>query len=87
MLNDHLTPGGFFGLQVHGIGKDAKKAGIQVRFKNLRVKLMNGAAATSVRPASATDESAATAAMMGAITGAGFSTMTPIRATPPLLTR
>ena len=70
-LNDHLTPSGFFGLQVHGIGKDAKKAGMQVRFKNLRIKPMGSAATTSARP---------TAAIMGAITSATFATTTTIGA-------
>jgi hypothetical protein len=34
---DDLTPRGFFGLQVHAIGKDESSAGRTVRWRNLRV--------------------------------------------------
>lgn len=37
-LHDGLTPAGFIYLQVHGIGNDAKRAGEQVAWRNIRVK-------------------------------------------------
>lgn len=37
-LKDGLTPTGFIGLQVHGVGKNDKP--LQVRFRNLRIKEM-----------------------------------------------
>ena len=37
-INDSLTPKGFIGLQVHQVGDDTSKAGLQVRFKNIRLK-------------------------------------------------
>ena len=37
-LNDSLTPGGLIGLQVHGIGKDTAKTGLQVKFKNIMIQ-------------------------------------------------
>lgn len=37
-LHDSLTPAGFIYLQVHSIGNDAKKAGEQVAWRNLRIK-------------------------------------------------
>ncbi len=40
-LVDHLTPRGIIGLQVHGIGKDAAKGGLHVRFRNLRLRELN----------------------------------------------
>jgi hypothetical protein len=36
-LTDDMDSSGFIGLQVHGIGSDAKKAGIKVQWKNLRI--------------------------------------------------
>ena len=33
-----MDPAGFIGLQVHGIGGDKTKEGVQVRFKNIRLK-------------------------------------------------
>jgi hypothetical protein len=36
-LVDGLTPAGFIALQVHSIGNDEKKAGLQVKWKNLRI--------------------------------------------------
>ena len=40
-LKDEATPKGFIGLQVHGIGKDAAKEGIQVRWRNIRIQELN----------------------------------------------
>lgn len=40
-LVDALTPRGFIALQVHSIGKDEKKAGLQVKWKNLRIIATN----------------------------------------------
>lgn len=37
-FQDNMTPRGFIGLQVHGIGKDTAKEGSQVRWRNLRIK-------------------------------------------------
>lgn len=37
-LKDGMTKEGIFGLQVHGIGKSAEKAGQEVRWRNLRIK-------------------------------------------------
>jgi hypothetical protein len=36
-LVDDMTPTGFIGLQVHGIGNDSGKAGIQAKWKNVRI--------------------------------------------------
>ncbi len=38
---DDMTPEGFIALQVHSIGKDAKKAGHQIKWKNIRIKTEN----------------------------------------------
>jgi len=40
-LVDDMTPTGFIGLQVHGIGNDSSKVGIQVKWKNLRIMTKN----------------------------------------------
>lgn len=40
-LVDVMTPTGFIGLQVHGIGNDSSKVGIQVKWKNLRIMTKN----------------------------------------------
>jgi hypothetical protein len=39
-IHDSMTPTGFIGLQVHHIGDSAWKPGLQVRFKNLRLKMV-----------------------------------------------
>ena len=36
-LVDDMTPTGFIGLQVHGIGTDSSKVGLQVKWKNVRI--------------------------------------------------
>jgi hypothetical protein len=36
-LMDDMTPSGFIGLQVHGIGNDAEKAGKKIRWRNIRI--------------------------------------------------
>ena len=40
-LKDDVTPKGFIGLQVHGVGKDKDKDSIQVRFRNLRIQVLD----------------------------------------------
>ncbi|MBZ0257059.1 DUF1080 domain-containing protein, partial [bacterium] len=37
-LKDDMTPTGFIALQVHGIGKDEKKEGAQIRWRNIKIK-------------------------------------------------
>jgi hypothetical protein len=37
-LKDGLTRKGLIALQVHGVGKDPKKVGLQVRWRNIRIK-------------------------------------------------
>lgn len=37
-MNDAMTPSGHIGLQVHGIGSDASKVGLKVKFKNIRLR-------------------------------------------------
>ena len=37
-LIDDMTPKGFIALQVHAIGKDAKDAGKEIRWKNIRIQ-------------------------------------------------
>lgn len=37
-ITDSLTPSGFIGLQVHGIGNDKNKDGTKVRWRNLRIQ-------------------------------------------------
>lgn len=36
-LIDDMTPSGFIALQVHSIGKDSTKVGLQVKWKNIRI--------------------------------------------------
>ena len=36
-ITDSLTPRGIIGLQVHGVGKDTKKVGLKVCFRNIRI--------------------------------------------------
>jgi hypothetical protein len=36
-LIDEMTPAGFIALQVHGIGTDSTKTGLQVKWKNIRI--------------------------------------------------
>jgi len=36
-LIDEMTPSGFIGLQVHSIGNDSTKTGLQVKWKNIRI--------------------------------------------------
>ena len=40
-LIDNMTTSGFIGLQVHGIGNDSAKAGIQSKWKNIRIVTKN----------------------------------------------
>jgi hypothetical protein len=40
-LVDDMTPAGFIALQVHSIGKDSSRAGLQVRWKNIRIITQN----------------------------------------------
>jgi len=44
-IKDDLTPTGFFGFQVHGVGKDKTKAALKARFKNIRIKVLDKGAA------------------------------------------
>jgi hypothetical protein len=37
-LRDSATPSGFIGLQVHAVGKDKDKEGIEVRFRNIKIE-------------------------------------------------
>ena len=37
-IRDRLTPRGFIGLQVHGVGGDKKKEGMEIRFRNIRLQ-------------------------------------------------
>jgi hypothetical protein len=43
-LTDDLTPKGFIGLQVHQVGDDEKKLGLQVKFRNVRIQDLDSAA-------------------------------------------
>ena len=38
---DYLTPSGFIALQVHSIGEDKSKVGLQVKWKNIRIMTQN----------------------------------------------
>ncbi|MDI1337547.1 MAG: DUF1080 domain-containing protein [Lacunisphaera sp.] len=49
-LKDGLTPRGFIALQVHGIGQDQAKAGIEVRWRNLLLTELPAGAATAAAP-------------------------------------
>jgi len=40
-LIDGMTPSGFIALQVHSIGKDSSKAGLQVKWKKIRIMTRN----------------------------------------------
>ena len=48
-LTDDVTPEGFIALQVHGVGKDKDKEGIQVRWRNIRLQEMKGKSAHAPR--------------------------------------
>jgi len=37
-IRDSLTPKGFIGLQVHGIGKDETKTNLKIEFRNIKIK-------------------------------------------------
>jgi hypothetical protein len=37
-IEDSVTPKGFIGLQVHSVGNDPARSGMEVRFKNVRLK-------------------------------------------------
>ncbi len=41
-LTDSATPSGFIALQVHGIGEDAGKAGLEAAFRNIRLRELPG---------------------------------------------
>jgi hypothetical protein len=36
-ITDTVTPRGLIALQVHGVGKDTKKVGLKVAFRNIRI--------------------------------------------------
>lgn len=64
-IRDALTPTGFIGLQVHSIGTDKALEGIQVRFRNIRIKPLPasapaaaGAAQADVQPNTLTADEA-----------------------------
>jgi hypothetical protein len=40
-LIDNLTPSGFIALQVHSIGNDTSRAGLQVKWKNIKIQTEN----------------------------------------------
>jgi len=40
-LVDAMTPSGFIALQVHSIGKEATKVGLQVKWKNIKIMITN----------------------------------------------
>jgi len=40
-LVDAMTPSGFIALQVHSIGKDESRVGLQVKWKNIRIMTTN----------------------------------------------
>lgn len=44
-LKDDMTPSGFIGLQVHGVGK--REAPLQIRWRNVRIRVLDGPAATA----------------------------------------
>ena len=44
-INDSMTPRGFIALQVHDIGTNPAKVGLQVRFRNIRLKPLGAPAA------------------------------------------
>lgn len=57
-LLDDMDSSGFIGLQVHGIGTDAKKAGIKVQWRNIRIMTKDLAKHTWTMPASIKEISA-----------------------------
>ncbi|HVE16138.1 MAG TPA: DUF1080 domain-containing protein, partial [Chthoniobacterales bacterium] len=46
-ITDAVTPSGFIALQVHGIGKDAAKAGLKVSFRDIRLRELPGKETTA----------------------------------------
>jgi len=57
---DSMTPRGFIALQVHGIGKDASRAGIQARFRNITITSFDDAPAAAPAPNTLTPAEKAT---------------------------
>jgi hypothetical protein len=57
-LIDDMDSSGFIALQVHGVGNDQTKAGIQVKWKNLRIITKDPAKSASVMPKSVREISA-----------------------------
>lgn len=45
-FEDAMTPSGFIGLQVHGVGNDKKKDGIEVTWRNIRIRRLGPAIST-----------------------------------------
>jgi hypothetical protein len=43
-VTDRMTPRGFIALQVHGVGDDAARVGLKVRFRNVRLRPLHPAA-------------------------------------------
>ncbi len=41
-IQDHVTPKGFIGLQVHSVANRPENEGLEVRFRNVRLKELNG---------------------------------------------
>lgn len=54
-LNDTMTRAGFIALQVHGIGSDASKEGIEVRWRNIRLISESPASYAQPTPLPVTD--------------------------------
>jgi hypothetical protein len=57
-LLDDVDSSGFIGLQVHGIGTDAKKSGIQVQWRNIRILTKDPAKYAWTMPPTVTEISA-----------------------------
>jgi hypothetical protein len=54
-LSDSMTPSGLIALQVHGVGDDPAKAGLEVRFRGIRVRPL-GAGVAPCAPHNLLDE-------------------------------
>ncbi len=46
-ITDSLTPRGLIGLQVHAVGKDEGRSGLEVRFRNIRIREIKSDAGAS----------------------------------------
>lgn len=55
-IEDSMTPKGFIGLQVHSVGNSPDNTGMQVQFKNIRLKEISASVEKEVEPNTLTEQ-------------------------------